>query len=164
MMRQDDAYCHGDDSLRLVPDYLAGTLDAKRLAEFEVRLSEDAGLRATVEELRSLWDDLPDRAPAEAPYPLWQAVQTRLIQSRIRTYPGYQPRWRMAVSFAAGVLVGLSVWLLGMGGPSASRAAEEELLAQESIFESLDPIPRESLGGIYLALLPLEDQPPEEPQ
>jgi hypothetical protein len=70
----------------------------------------------------------------------------------------------MATSFAAGVLVGLSIWLLATGGPSVTTAAEEELLAQESIFESLDPIPPESMGGIYFALLPLEDQPEDDPQ
>ena len=39
-----------------------------------------------------------------------------------------------------------------------SAAATEELLAHDSIFETLDPIPYDSMAGIYLAMLPLDEE------
>jgi ferric-dicitrate binding protein FerR (iron transport regulator) len=140
-----------------IPAYLAGTLDKSRVEQFEARLEEDLELRAALGEMDRLWESLPDRAPDTAPVALWPLVEARLAESRFVEYPVANQRWRLAASFAAGLLVGLTIWALSTGGPTASSAAEEELLAQESIFETFDPIPPESVGGIYFTALPIQD-------
>ena len=37
------------------------------------------------------------------------------------------------------------------------KPAEEELLAHDTIFETLDPIPYDSMAGTWLAALPLDE-------
>ena len=141
-----------------IPAYLAGELKGPALRAFEERLAEDESLRAEAERLRSLWENLPDSAPESAPVDFWPLVRTRLKTARVSEFPAPQPSWRIAVSFAAGVIIGLSIWILATGGPTESTAATEELLAHDSIFETLDPIPSESVAGIYLSMLPLEEE------
>lgn len=158
-MTRNHSNREGDDLRSLIPAYLSGTLERRPAARFQERLRADAELQRAVEMLARLWEELPDRASASVPFDLWPAVRSRLAAERSIPFPAYQPRWRVAVSFATGLLVGLTVWLLGTGGPSAGSAAENELLAQESVFESLDPIPPESVGDIYFTLLPLGEQP-----
>jgi ferric-dicitrate binding protein FerR (iron transport regulator) len=157
MSLNENTSSSGDDRFEWIPAYLAGTLDKRRTREFEVRLREDPGLRAAVEEMDGFWDTLPDRAPDTAPVAVWSLVNARLAERHFADYPVAPQRWRLAASFAAGLLVGLTVWALSTGGPTASSAAEDELLAQESIFETLDPIPPESVGGIYLSALPVQE-------
>ena len=116
-----------------------------------------------VEDLEALWEALPDRAPEHAPTAVWPLVRSQLGRKRLAALPRPVPRWRMATSFAAGVLVGVLAWSLATGGPSPS-AAEEELLAQESLFQTFDPIPPESVGGRYFAAVPVERDPNGGPQ
>lgn len=158
MRLNENASSTDENRFEWIPAYLAGTLDKRRTEEFQARLSEDPGLRTALEEMDRLWDTLPDRAPGAAPVELWPLVNARLAEHRFAEYPVGQQRWRLAASFAAGLLVGLTIWALGTGGPTTSSAAEEELLAQESIFETFDPIPPESVGGIYFTALPIQEQ------
>ncbi len=156
-LRQNRSGNRGEFSEQ-IPAFLAGELKGSALRTLEERLAEDESLRAEAERLRSLWEELPDSAPESAPVDFWPLVQTRLKTARISEFPVSQPTWRIAVSFAAGIVIGLSIWLLATGGPTESTAATEELLAHDSIFETLDPIPSESLAGIYLTVLPLNGE------
>jgi anti-sigma-K factor RskA len=149
---------NGGEFSEQIPAFLAGVLKGPALRAFEERLAQDESLRAETERLRSLWEDLPDSAPETAPVDFWPPVRTRLERARVSEFPAPQPTWRIAVSFAAGIIVGLSIWLLATGGPTESTAATEELMVHDSIFETLDPIPSESLAGFYLAMLPLEEE------
>ncbi|MFC1628765.1 hypothetical protein ACFL3H_06585 [Gemmatimonadota bacterium] len=140
-----------------IPAYLSGMLDERACRAFEEGISREESVRNEVEELRSLWDTLPDWAPEAAPTDYWPMIRDQLPIRRIRSFPEQQSGWRVAISFAAGVIVGLGLWLLASSGPAMSAAAAEELLAQDSIFETLDPIPLDSMAGIYLAALPLDE-------
>ncbi len=147
-----------DDLRQLIPGWLAGDLDERDLRAFEEGLAGEAGLREEAEELQALWENLPDRAPVGAPVDFWPLVRDQLPLHRTVAFPDKQGGWRVAVSFAAGIIVGLGLWLLATGGPSASLAAEDELLAHDSIFEALDAIPSDSMAGIYLAALILDEE------
>jgi hypothetical protein len=106
---------------------------------------------------KALWDNLPDRAPAKAPADLWPAVRARIEGEKIVPLPAREPRWRLAVSFAAGLLVGFALWFLAISGTADPALSAEEILAQEAVFEALDPIPPSSVGGIYFATLTYEE-------
>jgi len=148
-----------DDMRSRAADYVAGALEGGSRARFEEALSGDEELRALVEGLAALWEGLPDRAAAVSPVGLRPLVESRLrMTSRIVAFPTAVPRWRMAVSFAAVVFVGIAAWALATGGPADTSAAEQELLAHESIFETLDPIPSSSVGGLWFTALPLEPE------
>jgi len=140
-----------------IPAYLSGLLDERAHQAFEEGMSGEESIRSEVEELRAFWDALPDWAPEEAPTDFWPMIREQLPVRRLVPFPESQSGWRVAVSFAAGVIVGLGLWLLATGGPAMSAAATEELLAHDSIFETLDPIPLDSMAGIYLAALPLDE-------
>ncbi len=143
---------------RQIPAYLAGMLDERAHQAFEEGMAGEDSIRSEVEELRALWDSIPDRAPETAPTDFWPLVREHLPSRRLIAFPEPQPGWRVAVSFAAGIIIGLGLWLLATGGPAMSAAATEELLAHDSIFETLDPIPYDSMAGIYLAMLPLDEE------
>lgn len=145
---------------KLIPAFLAGDLDEKRSRILEEYLSENQQLRSEMERLFALWERLPDRAPPSSPVDLWSQLRTRLEEERLAVFTIPPSRWKMAVSFAAGVILGLGIWLLGTGGPSISSASTQELLAHEIIFESMDPIPPESMAGIYLSMLPIDENTP----
>ncbi len=147
-----------DDLRQQIPAWLAGDLGERALRAFEEGLAGEAALRDEVENLRNLWETLPDRAPEGTPIDFWPLVRDQLPARRTAAFPARQEQWRVAVSFAAGIIVGLGLWLLGTGGPAVSTAAEEELLAHDTVFETLDPLPLDSIGGIYLAALPLDDE------
>jgi hypothetical protein len=147
-----------EDFRQQIPAWLTGGLDERALRAFEERLAGDAALRNEVEELQALWDTLPDRAPEGAPIDFWPLIRDQLPAGRVIAFPERRSGWQIAVSFAAGIIVGLGLWLLATGGPAVSTAAEEELLAHDTIFESLDPLPLDSVGGIYLAALPLDEE------
>jgi len=147
-----------DDLRQQIPAWLAGDLDERALRAFEEGLAGEAALRDEVEDLRALWETLPDRAPEGSPIDFWPLVRDQLPERRVIAFPEQRSGWQVAVSFAAGIVVGLGLWLLATGGPAISTAAEEELLAHDTIFETLDPLPLNSVGGIYLAALPLEEE------
>ncbi len=107
--------------------------------------------------IESLWENLPDRAPASAPADLWPAVRARIAREKVVPLPAPEPRWRLAVSFAAGLIAGLALWFLATGSLSDPAASIEEVLAQESVFEQLDPIPPTSMAGIYFATLTVDE-------
>jgi len=136
-----------------IPALLAGTLAEDTEAAVRRHLEVCAACREETEALRRLWETLPDRAPDRAPGELWPAVRTRLRRERILVLPEPQPWWRLVASFAAGVVVGLLLWRLGTGGPAPGEASMEEMLAQGSLFEQMDPVPPQSAAGRYLALM-----------
>ena len=146
------------DLRRKIPAWLAGDLDERALRAFEEALAGDAALRAETGGLRVLWEDLPDRAPEGAPVDYWPIVREQLPAGKTTPFPVPASNWRMAASFAAGIIAGLGLWLLATGGPATSLAAEEELLAHDTIMETLDPIPYTSMGGVWLAALPLDEE------
>ena len=146
-----------EDLRKQIPAYLSGMLDERALQAFEEGMSGEPSIRNELEELRILWDTLPDWAPEEAPTDFWPGIQEQLPVRRLAIFPEQQSNWRIAVSFAAGIIVGLGMWLLATGGPTASLAANEEVLAHDTIFETFDPIPYESMAGTWLAALPLDE-------
>lgn len=150
---------HPDAFREQIPAYLAGMLDERSTSLLEQHLPGCEACRSDLEQLRTLWENLPDRAPQTAPIDFWPPLRSRLERERLVALPVPQPHWRLALSFAAGLVAGLGLWILGTGGPAPSSAATDELLAHETIFENLDPIPPESMAGLYLSLLTLEEEP-----
>ncbi len=106
----------------------------------------------------AVWEAMPDRAPAGAPVDLWPGVRARIAREKIVPLPARESHWRIAVSFAAGLLAGLALWFLATSGAVDPVLSTEEILAQEAVFESLDPIPPASIGGIYFATLTFEEE------
>ena len=145
-----------EDLRKQIPAYLTGMLDERTLQKFEEGMSGEDSVRSEVEELRAIWDSLPDWAPEGAPTDFWPGIREQLPVRNLVPFPERQSGWRFAVSFAAGIIVGLGMWLLATGGPAPGFAAEEELLALDTIFETFDPIPYESMAGTWLAVLPLD--------
>ena len=140
-----------------IPAFLAGTLDEHSIGALETHLQECETCRSDLQRLSTIWENLPDRAPASAPLDLWPLLQTILEGGRLAAFPAAQPRWRLALSFAAGLLAGLGLWVFGTGGPAVSTAVTDELSEHEVLFEYLDPIPPESITGQYLTLLSIDD-------
>lgn len=136
-----------------LPAYLAGGLKESERLPIETHLVNCAGCRQEAEALQHLWDSLPDRAPASSPRDLWPGVRARIAASRIVPLPSRQYAWRMAASFAAGILVAIAIWVSGTGGVSDSQAADLELMVHESMFQQLDPVPPESFAGRYLLMV-----------
>jgi len=106
----------------------------------------------------AFWENLPDRAPASTPVDLWPGVRARIAADRIVPLPAREPRWRIAVSFAAGLLTGLALWFLASSGTADPTLSAEEIIAQDAVFETFDPIPPTSIGGIYFATLTTGDE------
>ena len=106
-----------------------------------------------------LWDAVSDRAPGSAPVDLWPGVRARLATRRKGVVRIIIPAstWRMAASFAAGVLLALGIWIAGTGGVTGSEAADMELMVQESLFQQMDSIPPESIAGRYLSWAEVRD-------
>ncbi|MFC1545103.1 hypothetical protein ACFL44_00385 [Gemmatimonadota bacterium] len=146
-----------EDLRKQIPAYLSGMLNERARRAFEEGIAGEPSIGNEIEELRILWDTLPDWAPEGAPTDFWPQIREQLPVRRLAFFPNQQSGWRFALSFAAGILLGLGMWLVATGGPATGIAAEEEFLAHDSIFETLDPIPLESIGGIYLAALPLDE-------
>ena len=140
---------------------LDGPVRGRGGARLQAHLAHCAQCRRQVEQWRTMWVDLPDRAAGRPAPDLWPALRPRLGTSSVVVLP--QPRWRLAASFAAGLMAGLLIWRVGTGGIQLTTAAESELLAQETVFSYLDPIPPESLAGRYLSLLPLGEEDPDAP-
>jgi|GEM_PF-1607286 len=151
---------HPDTYREKIPAYLAGTLDERSRSTLEGHLPECEACRTDLQRLRTLWENLPDRAPGSAPLDFWPQLKVLLEENKIVEFTAPQPRWRVAISFAAGLVAGLGIWTAGTGGPALSSAATDELLAHEILFENLDPIPPDSMAGQYLSLLPLEEENP----
>lgn len=121
--------------------------------------------REKVERLQRVWEDLPDRVGATAPLDLWPAVRARLHEERTVAFPAApQPRWRIAVSFAAGLLIGIAAWSLATGGHGPTTAVAEELAVHEVLMSGLEPIPPESVGGIWLQMVDAQSIDPERQQ
>jgi len=105
----------------LIPQYLAGQLDAAERSSFEEKLAESAELRAELEDLRSPWDALgllPQEQPSAALRArFYQRLNTLQKEERagsrksIFAWPRTNPAWQLAaaaVVFAGGILLGRS--------------------------------------------------------
>jgi anti-sigma factor RsiW len=147
-----------DKMKELIPAYLAGTLNERSTSSLGEHLIKCEACQAELRQLTAIWEALPDRAPQDAPLDYWPLVQSRLEKNNIVAFPQTQPRWRVALSFAAGLVAGLGFWVIGTGSPALSMAAADELTEHEFIFEYLDPIPPESMAGQYLTVLSIEDE------
>ena len=142
----------------MIPAYLAGTLNERSRDRLEDHLAGCETCRSELELLNGVWETLPDRAPHNAPLDYWPLVRSQLEKKNIVAFPTAQPRWRVALSFAAGLVAGLGFWVIGTGGPTLSMAAAEEFAEHEIIFEYLDPIPPESMAGQYLTAFSLLEE------
>ncbi len=145
-------------------DLAAGDIAPREREALDAHLSVCPICRETVERLERVWEGLPDRVPAAAPADLWPAVRARLHEGRQVAFPAPQPRWRIAVSFAAGLLIGIAAWSLATGGHGPTIAVAEELAVHESLMFGLEPIPPESMGGIWLQLVDAQSVDPERQQ
>ncbi len=142
----------------MIPAYLAGTLNERSHNGLEDHLAGCETCRSELDLLNNVWENLPDRAQHNAPLDYWPLVQSRLESKNTVTLPLAQSRWRVALSFAAGLVAGLGFWVIGTGGPTLSMAAADEIAEHEIIFEYLDPIPPESMAGQYLTAFSLMDE------
>ncbi len=147
-----------DKYRKMVPAYLAGTLNERSRRGLEDHLEGCVTCRSELELLNSIWEALPDRTPHDAPLDYWPPVRSRLEKKNIAAFPSAQPRWRVALSFAVGLVAGLGFWVIGTGGPTLSMAASYELTEHEILFEYLDPIPPVSMAGQYLTVLSVEEE------
>ena len=145
-------------------DLAAGRLAPRERETLAAHLADCPACRAVVERLEEVWADLPDRVPAAAPVDLWPGVRARLHEDRTVAFPVPQPRWRIAVSFAAGLLIGIAAWSLATGGHGPTTAVAEELAVHEVLLSGLEPIPPESMGGIWLQLVDAQSVDPERQQ
>jgi len=141
-----------------IPAYLAGTLDERSRNGLEDHLADCETCRSELDLLDSVWEALPDRSPHNVPLDYWPLVLSQLEINNTVAFPTAQPRWRVALSFAAGLVAGLGFWVIGTGGPALSMAAADEIAEHEVIFEYLDPIPPESMAGQYLAAFSLPEE------
>ena len=159
MMDSNNRNQENPDKYRaMIPAYLAGTLNEHSHNGLEDHLAGCESSRSELDLLNSVWEMLPDRAPHNAPLDYWPLVRSRLEKKNIVAFPTAQPRWRIALSFAAGMVAGLGFWVIGTGGPTLSMAAADEIAEHEVIFEYLDPIPPESIAGQYLTVFSLVEE------
>ena len=147
-----------------IADLLADRLSGRERAELTVHLEGCATCRGLADRLAALWENLPDRVPATAPADLWPAVQARLHGPAVLSFPAAQPLWRLAVSFAAGLLIGVAAWQFATGGRGPAVAAAEELAVHESLLAGLDAIPPESLSGLWLQIVDTQTVDPDRQQ
>ncbi len=108
---------------RLLEDYVAGDLEAPRIAEFEALLQRDAKARALCAEIRAARDALePLRDRPEPPVPVEQVLpRIRRAIAAATDAPVYRPRLYLEgegtkfyrrLAAAAGILLAFSVGLL----------------------------------------------------
>jgi len=147
-----------DQYREMIPAYLAETLNERSRNSLEDHLADCETCRSELELLKSVWEALPDSAPRDAPLDYRPLVQGYIDKHKIVEFPTAQPRWRIALSFAAGLVAGLGIWVVGTGGPALSMAAADELAEHEVIFEYLDPIPPESMAGQYLTAFSIQEE------
>ena len=147
-----------------IADLLAGTLGGREGAELTAHLEGCTICRGLADRLEALWENLPDRVPAAAPINLWPAVQARLHSPAVLSFPVPQPLWRLAVSFAAGLLIGIVAWQFATGSQGPTAAVAEELAVHETLVAGLDPIPPQSMGGLWLQAVEQQVITPEEKQ
>ncbi len=147
-----------------IADLLAGNLGGREGAELTAHLEGCVVCRGLADRLEALWENLPDRVPATAPVDLWPAVQARLYAPAVRPFTASQPLWRLAVSFAAGLLIGVAAWQFATGGQGPAAAVAEELAVHETLVAGLDPIPPQSMGGLWLQAVEQQIITPEDKQ
>ena len=113
----------GRNKQRLLEDYVAGDLDASRIAEVEALLQRDARARALCSEIRAAREALePLRNRPEPPVPVEQVLpRIRRAIAAAADAPVYRPRLYLEgegtrfyrrLAAAAGILLAFSVGLL----------------------------------------------------
>jgi hypothetical protein len=147
-----------------IADLLAGTLSGREEEELTAHLEDCTLCRGLADRLEALWQNLPDRVPAAAPFDLWPAVRARLHAPTVLSFPVSQPWWRLAVSFAAGLLIGIAAWQFATGSQGPAAAMAEELAVHETLVAGLDPIPPQSMGGLWLQTVEQQVITPEDKQ
>lgn len=124
-----------DEARTLIPQYIARQLAAAEVAAFERQLSQDAELRAEVDELRDVWEALGSLPLAEPSSSLRTRFYAKLAQNRQRTSsnrPWWMPRW--SPSFAPQIAGALALFLIGFyvrGSVGNGGAAEIAQLHSE---------------------------------
>lgn len=114
---------------RLAAEYVLGTLHGGARSRLQRLLRDDASLQARVifweQQLTALASPLPDVAPSAA---VWQAIAARVAPPR-KTVEPWWARWfetRMLGSLAAGLLLGLTLTLVGPTLPERDAAGSRD--------------------------------------
>jgi HEAT repeats len=108
-----------EDDRLMIPEYLAGQLDAAEQAAFEERLASTPELRVELEELRGIWQDLgslPEAQPSPAMRAHFYQRLHALTKEPRESRKGLFGRWPARAGFQVGVSLAMVLAGIVIGG------------------------------------------------